>query len=302
MVDLLVSTEFLIDIMLKYNNYSKCDFDNSRDIDQMSFLFFNKIIKENKCHLILSISDENIFRIRKGENLSDDREKDLHHIFKGLNFNLIKGNPELYEGLKHQRLKDVDVDKLPCMVLLDKVDEQLCRQIEERYGIDCYSLKRMKIEDRFSEASPESVDDTKESLFRKLRERNYNMIEIRDQYFLKNSSAKEDCNKNKEFFGRLKKKGLDSLRLLLRVEAIIEKLSLEDVRRRIELLESAFKKYRTENLLNWKMDIEQNAKHDRYIFTNTTIVSISNSLNVNTSTVAHFYPRIIYSGVFDHVK
>ncbi len=80
MVNVLASVDFIQKIIFEYAHYTISDFNNSREIDIESFIFFKKIITENKAHLYLNISEEKIEQYKTNPKDVNDDEKDIAYF------------------------------------------------------------------------------------------------------------------------------------------------------------------------------------------------------------------------------
>ncbi|MBK8329318.1 MAG: hypothetical protein IPL09_07580 [Bacteroidetes bacterium] len=293
MVTVLASRDFIEKIFYHYNLYAESDFESDHQIDIESYLFFKDIIKGNKTNLQIDISDNELLRLKAkvGVNEEDNRISKFLSTFQN---NKIAGAAELYQKLRNQD-HNVDPKQLPCFLLLDEVSEEICTKIEANFGINCFSLKRMKVPLHYRSVTLNSLTDTKSSLFSELNKFNYNNLEIFDPYFLANSSVTDDCNKNTEFISRVRKNKLSEMLLKINTD-LIDKFPVNEFEKRKDIFEKHLLNYKAVNKdSSLQVEFTKKAKHDRYIISNTNINIIGNSLNMNSKTFINIFPKVIYS-------
>lgn len=293
MVTVLASKAFIEKIFYHYNSYTVSDFESDKQTDIESFLFFKDIIRGNKTILHIDISEEELLRLKANSRLEED-EKNISKFLSTYQNNKVSGTPDLYQKLRNQD-HNVDPHQLPCFLLLDDVSEEICKKIETGFGINCFSLKRMKVPMHFRSVTLKSLSDTKSALFSELNKFNYNALEIFDPYFLDNSSVIETCSKNTEFIARVKKNELGKVQLKINAD-LIDKFPLNEFEKRTALFDSHVKNHNTYNRdCSIEVEFTKKAKHDRFIISNTNINIIGNSLNMSSKTFINIFPKVIYS-------
>jgi len=289
MVTILASRDFIEKIFYHYHSYTISDFEADNQIDIESYLFFNDIIKGNKTNLHIDLSEDEITRLKAKIEITEDEER-ISKFLSTYHNNKIIGAPDLYEKLRNQDY-NVDPHQLPCFLLLGTVSEEICTKIEAGFGINCFSLKRMKVPLHYRTVTLNSLTDTKSSLFNELNKFNYNAMEIFDPYFLTNSSVNDGCKKNTEFINRIKKNKLSKSFVKINADKFPH-----DYEKRMHIFVTHVEKYNASNKDSF-IDVEftTNAKHDRSIISNTNINIIGNSLNMNSKTFINIFPKVIYS-------
>jgi hypothetical protein len=294
MENIIVSRYFLEKILFDFNDYSISDFENSKEIDIESFLFFKRILFENKAHLYLDISEEDIFRF-KSDNVNKDEERDIAKIIKSLRDRIIGSKQAVYDSLSFGRYEDVVQDNLPCFLLLGDATEKKCIEIENAIGINCYSLKRLKVKKEFRNVSLYKLKNTRSHLFNKINQFNYHTIEIDDPYFSSNKNMKRgEISLNIEFIKLLKINTQKRLNLRINTKGItVDNIKGEFDKYRMKFEEDVMAFYKN-NGVNFICKFTNDSKHDRYINTNTMLNIIGNSIWNDTETHLTCYPKILY--------
>lgn len=298
MVNVLASVAFIQKIIFEYEHYTVSDFNKSKDIDMESFIFFKKIITDNKAHLYLNICDDKIEQYKSDPKNVEEHEKDIAYFISTFRNAKIWSNVELYNNLMHCNEINMPLSELPCFLLLDNVGEDICKKIESNYGINCFSLKRLKVDEIYRVPKPFSIKNTKEGLFEKLNMFNYHTLELYDPYFLTNSSVTEDAGLNFDFLKRIKLNGIKKINVTIHSDLIQGRFQLGEFEKRKAIFENDIKKLSTEQKCEINLEITKKAKHDRFIFTNTTINMVGNSFNTNAGTYINSFPKIIYSDFY----
>lgn len=298
MENIIVSRYFLEKILIEFNNYSISDFENSKEIDIESFLFFKRILFENKAHLYLDISEEDILKFRemRSEDVLKLEEDDrcIAEIIRsrGRTFG---SKQSVYDSLSFGRYEDIVQDNLPCFLLLGDATEKKCIEIENAVGINCYSLKRLKVKKEFRNVSLYKLKNTRSHLFNKINQFNYHTIEIDDPYFSSNKNIKKfDISLNIEFIKLLKVNTQKRLNLRINTKGItVDNIKGEFDKYRMKFEEDVMTFYKN-NGVNFICKFTNDSKHDRYINTNTMLNILGNSLWTDTETHLTCYPKILY--------
>ena len=298
MVNVLASVDFIERIVFEYQYYTVSDFNKSKDIDMESFIFFKKIITDNKAHLYLNISDKKIEQYKSDPKNVEEHERDIAYFIYTFRNAKIWGNVELYNSLKNCNEINIPLSELPCFLLLDNVGEEICKKIESNYGINCFSLKRLKVDEIYRIPKPFSVKNTKEGLFEKLNMFNYHTLELYDPYFLTNSSLTEDASLNFDFLRRIKLNGIKKLNVTIHSDLILGRFPLGEFEKRKAIFKKDINKFSSDQECEINLEITKKAKHDRFIFTNTSINMVGNSFNKNAETYINYFPKIIYSDFY----
>jgi hypothetical protein len=298
MVNVLASVDFIRKIIYKYEHYTISDFGTSREIDIESFIFFKKIITENKAHLYLNISDEKIEHYKINPNEADIEEKDIAQFVNSFKHAKLYSNVDLYNCLIQFKEIDLPLNKLPCYLLLDNVSEEICKRIEQFYGINCFSLKRLFVEEKYRISKPYTIKNTKDGLFEKLNLFNYHSLELYDPYFISNSSVKGGNDINFEFLKRIKLNGIKKIEVTIHSNLVLGNFPINEFDKRKNIFEEDINFFNTENGCNLKLFITKKAKHDRFVFTNTCINMVGNSFNKNSETYLTTFPQIIYNDYY----
>ncbi len=301
MENIIVSRYFLEKILFEFNNYTNSDFENSNEIDIESFLFFKRILFENKAHLYLDISEEDILKFRemRSEDVLKLEEDDrcIAEIIRsrGRTFG---SKQSVYDSLSFGRYEDIVQDNLPCFLLLGDATEKKCIEIENAVGINCYSLKRLKVEEKIRAASLDNITNTRQALFDKINQFNYHTILLHDPYFSKNmNSIKSSTSNNNQFFKLLKINTHSKLTLQINTDPskIINQSQpeIEFVKRK-KIFEADLQTYCEKSNLSVSCEFTDKGKHDRYINTNIMINILGNSLFSSSTTHLNCYPKILY--------
>lgn len=298
MVKILASVDFINKIILDFQDFTISDFEKSSEINIESYLFFKKIITENKAHIYLNISEDKIEQYKLSENEIDETEKDIAFVIKSLRNNKLFSDAKLYESLLHCKVIDIPISDLPCFLLLDNVNEEICKKIELHYGINCFSLKRLKVEDKYRIPVPYEIDNTKEALFNIVNSYNYHTMELFDQFFSTNMSTNIDNDSNTIFLNRIKLCGNKKGSLAIHTSSKILNFTNTEFERRKNIFINHFNSFKNDNNSNLDLQITTEGEHDRFVLTNTTINMIGNSFNKNTPTYINVFPKIIYNDYY----
>lgn len=297
MENIIVSKDFLEKIRNEFDNYTILDFEKSKEIDIESFLFFKKILFENKAQIYLDISEEDILRF-KSDDVIDKEYENIAAIIRSLNHIFWKSKKAVYDSLRSGKFDDVLQNDLPCFLLLDNVSKEICVSIEKAVGINCYSLKRLKVEKKIRAASLDNIANTRQALFDKINQFNYHTILLHDSYFSKNmNSIKSSTCNNNQFFKMLKFNTHSKLTLQINTDPsnIINQSQpeIEFVKRK-KIFEADLQTYCEKSNLSVSCEFTDKGKHDRYINTNIMINILGNSLFSSSTTHLNCYPKILY--------
>lgn len=295
MENIIVSKDFLEKILFKFNEYTISHFEKSTEIDIESFLFFKRILTENKSRLYLDISADDILKFKEMPQQDvlnlEDGDRCIAEIIRSLRGITFGSKQNVYDSLSSGMYEDIIQDDLPCFLLLADISEKKCIEIENAVGINCYSLKRLKVEKEIRVASLHHVGNTQQALFDKINLFNYHTISIYDQYFIKNMSS---INNNR-FYKMLRINTQKKLTLQINSNSSrIEDYAEFENRKRI--FEAGLQTHCEKSNISISCQITNDGKHDRYINTNIMINILGNSLFANkTSTHLTCYPKILYS-------
>ena len=196
--------------------------------------------------------------------------------------NVIRFNTELYEKICQSRFDEIDRKELPPYVFLGEVTIEQCNLIAEELGIVVLSKNKLKLKDNEKGVQFFQIGDTKERLFNKLLQINFHSLEIEDQYFSKNYQA-----------------------VLRTTSPFIDKKSLRELKVLTNNSNGGFKLEPQEAHLkevftsNCGVQLENGAKHDRFLKTNTYFITLGNSLFQNGKSTYTQFPIGIYKSMFE---
>lgn len=270
------------------------------DINIESYLFFKTIIYQKASQIITDISEEEICRLKEISNdpIIEKKNEDLIRLFKSLRHNSIKSDNCLIQKLKNKEI--IEYVDLPHYLFLGGVSSEICKDIEEHYGIACYSVNRLIVDERIRMVCLDKLPNTKNALYNKISETSFNNIQINDPFFFKN--AFEDENRNEIIVNLLKRKNLYKAKLKVDITT-----TLKQSGRTEKEFEEWGRKFQTElaskqNNTSFSLALgkgDDGSDHDRYVFTNTHINILGTSFLQNKKTHFTSFPIGIYYPKFE---
>lgn len=271
------------------------------DIDLESYMFFNTVIyRKAPPHITIDLSNEDIstFREMSSKDAIGNPQEDLIRLIQGKRDKRFYSDEGLIKKLINK--EDVSYEKLPHYLFLGSVSKDICMQIEQCYGIACYSLNRLKVEKTIREVCLYKLENTRHALYHKLNESSFNSIEINDPYIFKNAYGTE---KRKEIITNLLQRSVN-YKSEIRVNittTLKESGRLEnDFKLWGEQFQSELLSQQNNSSFTFSLGKSSDgSNHDRYVYTNRHINVVGNSFFKNDQTHYTSFPIGIYCNFFE---
>ena len=283
MVQALISIDFLKNFQ-KFDSFKISDFKESAEIDIESFMFINQLLFTNKSSWAINLKVEKIAELI-GLPIHEIPEIDYEAaiIIKGFGQNKIESAYDLYYKIQREEYALIDKSVLPHYVFLGNIGPDICKRIEDTLGIICISINTMKIKMERRQVVLKTVANTQSALFSLLSNLPYNYLSIEDSYFSTNYMG--NYSENNSILNLGIPISLASLKVKTKIDTTL-----------MTIQQGELDKIRP-NTLN--TSIGNGAKHDRFIHTNSTIITLGNSLFKKTPCSYTQFPIGLYSDFFD---
>lgn len=294
------SKDFLVKLM-SYDLYTIQDFNESNEIDIESYLFFKTILYRKVSRIHVNLSDDLIEQYKQPNhhNSVDPIHQDICKLIFSKRDKTFVCDNGVIDKIK-ARLEALRSNELPHYLFLGEVSDEICRDVEKKYGIVCFSNRVLRVPDKIRNVGLSILGNTKQRLYDKLNETSFNTIHVNDPYFFKNALAVEKRN---EVIGNLLKKDKNyktDIKVII-VTTLKESGKLEiDFNSWGKQFESELNLQQNNSSLNFSLgNFFDGSSHDRYVFTNKHINIIGNSFFQNSETHFTSYPIGIYHSIFE---
>jgi hypothetical protein len=264
------------------------------DIDIESYLFFKTIIYLKSAQIITDVSEDVLYNLKETPTdvITGHENESLIRYIKAIKNNTIKSDKGLI--LKLRNREKVSYDELPHYLFLDDiVGEEMCKDIERHYGISCFSTKRLKVPENIRKVCLHKLENTRESLYKKLNEMSYNSIHINDPFFFKNAFGKE--NRLEVIQNLLKRDKNYSAEFKAKLTTTLESRSEKELNEWSKMFEVDLQQaQRNVSFSVAHANRHDGTHHDRYVFTNRHINILGTSFFSNSQTHFTTFPIGIY--------
>ncbi len=293
-----VSRDFIEKIIFGFNSYTIENFKENTEIDIDSYLFFKKII-ESEAQVFTDIDESEIEKFYLGDSEISIEDKNLSVFISTRGNNRIKSCKLIFDKIKNQDYSGLQQSDLPCYILMGNVPSEICLRIENDLGINCFSLKRLKVPIFYRTVSVKHLKNTHDDLFNSLNEFPHLSLEIFDPYFWDNSSRDTKCMKNRTFLSGLKKNKLNFFELVVNADYVSYNHKkpnniLFDTEKIKNIFKTKINEYNSESTFKINIVMTLKATHDRSLISNTFFAFLGHSLNIDKKTTISIFPKIIY--------
>lgn len=297
MLKVLCSKEFLVKLN-SYLLFTLQEFKESSDIDIESYTFFETLlnIKTTKIHVDLNQEKIDSYITEQLDEIDFD-ERDIAKIVKCKGASNVVSDTLLFNKLRQKDAVNIEINTLPNYLFLGDVDESWCKEVEQMFGIHCYSTKRMKVPSEFRMVILENLQNTKTALFNKLARHNFHSIKIEDPYFFESNES--DDNKASELvkFSNQENFALKNISISIKVD--LHKFDNSQYEKKKKSIQDKInKKISSSCKIEFTSSLVPRL-HDRLINTNRVIMVLGNSLFTSSETHFTSYPFGIYHDYFD---
>lgn len=273
------------------------DFKESSDVDIESYLFFDTVLNRKVTKIHIDLNQEKIESyLTKSIDEIDFEDREIAKIIKSKGGVNVVSDTDLYNKLRQKQTSNIKLDELPSYLFLGDVDESYCKEIEQMFGIHCYSTKRMKVPSEFRIVVLEKLENTNRAIFNKLGRNNFHRITIHDPYFFESKENDDRKATSLVAFSILQRYALPQINIS--VKASLKSFDNGLYERKRDLIQAKIKEMNTSNC-KIEFSSSLDAKHDRLICTNREMMIIGNSLFTTSETHFTSYPIGIYHDYFD---